>query len=84
MSRFMVSLHMELVTDLLGINIGCTLDTEDRVILVGFTVDRLVRLLSSFSSLLRSNMRLLLSSESARINCRASLAGLDSSAYNQI
>ena len=68
MSRFMVSLHMELVTDLLGINIGCTLDTEDRVILVGFTVDRLVRLLSSFSSLLRSNMRLLLSSESDKIN----------------
>ena len=46
-----------------------------RLILVGGTA---ARLWSSLSSLLRSNIRFLLSSESERINWSASLAGLDS------
>ena len=58
-----------------GINIGWTLLELLRVILVGGTA---ARLWSSLSSLLRSNIRFLLSSESERINWSASLAGLDS------
>ena len=74
-----MSLLMELFTDLLGINMGCTFDVV-RLIRVGLTLVRVLKLFSSLRSLLRSNIKLLLSRESEKINWRASLAQLESSA----